>query len=273
MTAALAVSAHAAPKTAAPAAPAFQAPAGDWRAVDPENVLVIDTTKGRVMVELQPLAAPNHVARMKELARAHFYDGLKFHRVIDDFMAQTGDPLGTGEGGSQLPDLEPEFRFRRDASMSFTPVALERGFAGFLGSLPIQTQPDDAMVFMADRKVWAWGLFCPGVAGAARAQAENSANSQFYLMRSHYPTLETLYTAWGRAIVGLDVIRALKTGEPVIDPDLMTKVQVLADMPDRPKVQVLDTKSASFAALVAKVQADRGSDFSICDVDIPAQVK
>src|SRR5215468_1961136 len=67
---------------------------------EPENTLIIETTKGPVTVELRPDLAPNHVARIKELAREGFYDGVVFHRVIDGFMAQTGDPTGTGTGGS-----------------------------------------------------------------------------------------------------------------------------------------------------------------------------
>ena len=67
---------------------------------EPENTLIIETTKGPVIVELRPDLAPNHVARIKELARQGFYDGVVFHRVIDGFMAQTGDPTGTGRGGS-----------------------------------------------------------------------------------------------------------------------------------------------------------------------------
>src|ERR1044072_2495028 len=75
----------------------------------PEDTLIIETTKGPVTVEMRPHLAPNHVARIKELARQGFYDGIIFHRVIDGFMAQTGDPTGTGRGGSDLPDLDAEF--------------------------------------------------------------------------------------------------------------------------------------------------------------------
>ena len=76
---------------------------------DPENTIVMETTKGRVVIELFPNLAPNHVARIKELAREGAYDGVVFHRVIDGFMAQTGDPTGTGTGGSKLPNLNAEF--------------------------------------------------------------------------------------------------------------------------------------------------------------------
>ena len=76
---------------------------------DPENTLLIETTKGRVVIEMRPDLAPNHVAHIKKLAREHFYDGIVFHRVIDGFMAQTGDPTGTGTGSSKYPNLKQEF--------------------------------------------------------------------------------------------------------------------------------------------------------------------
>ncbi|MGJ3263662.1 MAG: peptidylprolyl isomerase [Salinarimonas sp.] len=76
---------------------------------DPENTIVMETTKGRVVIELRPDLAPSHVERIKTLARQGFYDGIAFHRVIEGFMAQTGCPNGTGTGGSDLPDLKAEF--------------------------------------------------------------------------------------------------------------------------------------------------------------------
>jgi len=76
---------------------------------DPENTLILETTKGRVVIALRPDLAPKHVERLKTLAREGFYDGIVFHRVIDGFMAQTGCPKGTGTGGSKYPDLAAEF--------------------------------------------------------------------------------------------------------------------------------------------------------------------
>jgi cyclophilin family peptidyl-prolyl cis-trans isomerase len=76
---------------------------------DLENTLILETTKGKVVIALRPDLAPKHVERIKTLARQGFYDGIVFHRVIDGFMAQTGDPTGTGRGGSDLPDLPAEF--------------------------------------------------------------------------------------------------------------------------------------------------------------------
>jgi len=87
---------------------ALPAPAGAQQ-LDPENTLYLDLTYGRVVIQLRPDLAPNHVAQVKKLTRAGFYDDIVFHRVIAGFMAQTGDPTGTGMGGSQEPDLNAEF--------------------------------------------------------------------------------------------------------------------------------------------------------------------
>ena len=104
----LAPSLAAAQEPAAPPAP-LATPAAT-APVDPENVLVLDlSTGGRVRIQLRPDLAPSHTERVKTLARQGFYNGVIFHRVIEGFMAQTGDPTGTGQGGSELPDLKAEF--------------------------------------------------------------------------------------------------------------------------------------------------------------------
>jgi cyclophilin family peptidyl-prolyl cis-trans isomerase len=77
--------------------------------LDPENTIYLDLKDGRVVIKLRPDLAPNHVAQIKKLTREGFYDGIVFHRVIDGFMAQTGDPTGTGMGGSKEADLKAEF--------------------------------------------------------------------------------------------------------------------------------------------------------------------
>ena len=85
----------------------------DTEAADLENTIYLELKDGRVVIELLPELAPNHVKRIKELSRAGFYDGIVFHRVIEGFMAQTGDPTGTGGGGSDKPDLKAEFSSER----------------------------------------------------------------------------------------------------------------------------------------------------------------
>jgi cyclophilin family peptidyl-prolyl cis-trans isomerase len=95
---------------AAPAKPVLSAAVNPDPTHDPDNVLHLDLSNGgRVTIRLMPEWAPNHVERIKTLTRQGFYDGIVFHRVIDGFMAQTGDPTGTGTGGSSLPDLKAEF--------------------------------------------------------------------------------------------------------------------------------------------------------------------
>jgi peptidylprolyl isomerase len=249
----------------------------DWRTPAPEDVMVIDTNKGRVVVELIPEVAPGHVARIQELTREGVYDGRTFFRVIDRFMVQTGDPDDTGEGGTKKPNLKAEFTFRRDAATPFVAVAAPAGTeVGLLKSLPVVSQGWSWNQMTSDKKVAAWGTYCPGVLGMARDEDPDSANSQFFLMRQPYPSLDKRYTAFGRVISGLDVVRAIKTGEPVAAPqDLMQKVRLLSDIPpaERPQVRVVDTASAWFKAEVAAKRAVRGADFSVCDIDLPADVK
>ncbi len=255
--------------------------AGEWRMVSPENLLVIDTSKGRVLVELEPRAAPNHIERIRTLTNQGFYDGLKFHRVIPNFMAQTGDPKGTGEGGSELPDVKGEFSFRRGRDSGFAPVENSGpGLRGVMGSLPITTQPDAQMFVTADFKTSAGGLFCPGVAGMARAGSPDSANSQFFLMTGRNDNLNGGYTPFGRVVQGLDVVKALKAGDDANDgavgpdADVMTKVQLASALPEgqRPSVRVAVPGSAPFNAAVEAARAARGAQFGICDVQPVVEV-
>ena len=260
--------------SSAAAAPAPVSP--DWRPLDPENGLVIETSKGRIIVEMSPEAAPKHVAQIKALAPQKLYDGLTFFRVIDWFMDQTGDPKNTGDGGSSLPNLKAEFTFRRGATTSFVPVASPMGLdEGLLGSLPVVSQTSALMTRNPLHQVSAWGTYCPGVAGMARDDDQDSANSQFFLMRQAYPSLDKRYTVWGRVLVGLDAVRAIKTGEPVQDPDQMLTVRVLADLPEseRPKVYVMDAHGPAFARMLARTRKAKGADFSVCDLELPVIVR
>jgi peptidylprolyl isomerase len=275
--AALAAAGQATAAAPDPAPAAAQPTAADWRTPDPNDVLVIDTNRGRIVVELAPEVAPQFVARVQELARQHFYDGQAFFRVIDDFMDQTGDPKNDGTGGSQLPNVPSEFVFRRGAGTPFvTVLTLPTGEVGFINSLPAASQTMELAPLTRDGKVVASGMFCAGVAGAARSDDPDSANSQFFLMRATNEKLELRYAPFGRVISGMDVVRAIKTGEPVADPqDRMARVRLLADLPpaERPKVRVVDPKGPWFQGELARVRAQQGAVFSACDVNIPAEVR
>jgi cyclophilin family peptidyl-prolyl cis-trans isomerase len=153
-------------------------------AADLENTLYIDLKGGRVTIELRPDLAPGHVARIKELARSGFYDGTPFHRVIEGFMAQGGDPTGTGTGGSKKPDLKAEFS--REPHVR-------------------------------------------GVCSMARSNDPNSANSQFFICFGDARFLDGKYTVWGKVTSGMELVDAIKRGEPVREPDRIVKMQVAAD--------------------------------------------
>lgn len=263
---------------AAPAVAQTAAPNAEWRTVAPENLLIIDTAKGRVLVELEPRIAPLSVERVRTLADQGFYDGLTFHRVLAGFMAQTGDPEGTGAGGSTLPDIDGEFQFRRGRDLGFVNlVTAPTGQLGVAGSMAVFTQPDAQMMVTADFKTAGQALFCPGVAGMARAGAPDSANSQFFLMSAAKDSLNGLYTPFGRVVAGLAVVRALEPGADAEDgrvekPDIMTRARTAAAMPagERPAVRVMI--GAGLEAEVARVRAERGAAFNICDVQPPVEV-
>ncbi|MFN3536151.1 MAG: peptidylprolyl isomerase [Brevundimonas sp.] len=267
-------------------AAASSAPAQDaeiWRDVTPENLWVIDTAKGRILVELAPDVAPQAVERIRTLTRQGFYQNHAFHRVIRNFMAQTGDPTGTGTGSSELPDVAGEFTFRRSRRPSFieTPTGREdRAVFGLYGSMPVRTQPDAQMFVTADNRVDAMGYFCPGVAGMARSASPDSANSQFFLMTAYRANLNGQYTPFGRVLEGLDVLAALKAGRDeddgaVTNPDLLLNARLAADMPEgeRPRALVLDARSPRMAEIVQAAVAERGNRLTVCDVVPPVRIE
>ncbi len=264
------------PYSKPPALPVTSPKDIDWRTPDPQTILIIDTNRGQVIVELVPQAAPEHVARIVALTRKGVYDRRTFFRVIDRFMAQTGDPLNTGEGQTDLPNLKAEFNFRRDLSTPFTPVSAPQGLEeGLIASLPVVSQDISYRTMTSDGKVAAWGTYCPGVVGMARDENPDSANSQFFLMRQAYPSLDKRYTAFGRVVSGLEAVRAIKAGEPVAAPqDMMSRVRVLSDIPaaERPSVRLIDPAGPWFKAHLAAVRSSKGADFSVCDLDLPALI-
>ncbi|MFA5970242.1 MAG: peptidylprolyl isomerase [Sphingomonas sp.] len=154
---------------------------------DKEDVLLLDlSTGGRVTILLRPDVAPKTVERIKMLTRQHFYDGLTFHRVIEGFMAQTGDPKGDGTGGSAMPDLKAEFNY-----------------------LP----------------------HVRGAVSAARAEGEDSANSQFFIVFQPTLKLDKKYTVFGRVLDGMQYVDEVERGEPPAQPSKILHAYVAADNP------------------------------------------
>lgn len=249
------------------------AAAAPWRALPPDDTLVIETTKGRIVVEMRPDFAPLAVARVKLLAREGVYDGLLFHRVIDHFVDQTGNPNNRDGGTSSHPDLPPEFVFRLPAGRLAPVRAASDAQQGFVGASPVEAVSAAEASRAADGRLRAWGAYCPGVAGMGRQAAPGSSNSEIFFMRDAARRLDRDYTVWGKVVAGLDVVRAMAVGEPPAQPDRMLKVRVMADMPpaERPRLEVMDERSPAFGKLVARLRAARGADFTVCDVEVPVR--
>ena len=262
----------------------FNAPDEAWREIDPENTLYIDLEYGRVVLELYPEIAPIHVERIKTLTRQGFYDFVTFHRVIEGFMNQTGDPKGDGTGDSDLPDITAEFTFRRGSDMPVTLVGARPSGQGDIGvgfykALPVATQPTSQAILTKDGKVAAFGLHCKGVTSMARTSDPNSANSQFFLMRDTSPHLDSQYSIWGNTVLGHEHLTKIKVGSkgenPNFVPDVMKKVQVAADVPaaERVNVQVLKADSAAFKNYLKTQKKADGTYPDVCDIQVPSRVK
>src|ERR1700710_2146053 len=132
----------------------------DWRALDPANTRVIETTKGRIVVEMRPEFAPLAVERVKRLAREGVYDGLLFHRVIEGFVDQTGNPNNHDGGTSAYPDLPAEFSTRLQAGAAQILLKRSDTVEGFLGATPIAGVSEAEQALGADHRPRVWGAYC-----------------------------------------------------------------------------------------------------------------
>jgi len=257
----------------------------DWREPDLENTLYIKTVYGTFVVEMMPEFAPKHVEQIKTLTRRKYYDNITFHRVIRNFMNQTGDPRGDGTGDSDLPDIPGEFTFRRSpGDMPVTLVSRRNTEVGevdtgFYKAMPVATKPSAQAFMTKDGKVEAWGLHCKSVTSMARGDAENSANSQFFLMRHEYPSLDLRYSIWGTTIWGRDGLTKIKVGTagetPNFVPDQLISMRVAADVPEEERftVQILRTDTDAFAAYVDTLKSTTGKAPNVCDVEVPTRLK
>lgn len=179
------------------AAPTPRLPAAPFD--NPENQLYLDlSTGGRVVIWLRPDVAPKMVERVKTLTRQHFYDGLLFHRVIEGFMAQTGDPKGDGTGGSTLPNVPAEFNYL--PHVRGTVSAAREGAA-------------------------------EGATVEEEKKAEDTANSQFFIVFSPNLKLDRKYTNFGRVVSGMEYVDAVARGEPPANPSRILHAYVGADRP------------------------------------------
>ena len=249
-----------------------------WRTLDPENTLLMDLPSGVVVIEIRPDFAPINASRIRTLARQGFYDGLYFHRVIEGFVAQGGDPKGDGTGGSTLPDIEAEFSRPLASVNDFAVIGRDRIAAqvGFIDGMPVAAQPESLTSFLANDTAKIWGIHCPGTMSMARATDPNSANSQFFFVIGDARlSLDSRYSTWGWVVNGFRHSKRITRGEPPTRPTPIVRIRVAADVPEdeRDKIEVFDTAHPNFLKyLEATGKVNDGLVRDICDVKIPTRV-
>jgi peptidylprolyl isomerase len=208
------------------AAPAPQPAA---TAVAPENLLVLQTTRGRVLIELAPEIAPGHAARARELARSGWWDGAPFYRVLGGYIAQAGQLGPNNDYASGRGTLKAEFTFSGDVAP---------GDQGFVGALPVAR----------DASGRGYVKFCPGVVAMAHYADPDSADSQLFIAQGNASNLEKQFSAWGVVVDGLDAVRAVAVGEPPATPDRIVSVRVAADLPEAERPTVVVSAPAKVGA-------------------------
>ncbi|MEO0551112.1 MAG: peptidylprolyl isomerase [Pseudomonadota bacterium] len=259
------------------AAPEFtyadvEAAPDDWRAVEPENLVIFQTSKGEILIELLPSVAEAHVDQFKAYVQSGLYDGTEFHRVIQGFMAQGGDVAATHGDDKMLEPMEGQFTFRRNPSEMVldTIGPADSATGGYYKGFPIETQSQFLAEMSKDGLVESWIPHCPGILSTARTDDPNSANAQFFLISEEGQHLDKQYTAKGRVLIGLDVVLKIKLGPrpngfPIPNPDVLTSAKLVSDLPeeDRPEVFVQKTSVQAWSDRLAA--ADQLNN-EVCDL-------
>lgn len=266
-------------------------PAGDWRALDPDNTLLMELASGQVIIELAPRFAPAHAANIRALAHGGYWDGLAILRVQDNFVTQWGDP--DGEDPSKARPLPAGAAHKLPAEFA---VPLERvGKSARFARLPDvdgwapRTGFADGFPVAADPKAGkAWLAHCYGMVGAGRSDAVDSSNgTELYAVIGHAPRgLDLNITLVGRVLKGMELLSALPRGTAAMGfydkPEQRTgiqRVRLLADVPaaERPALQVLRTESGTWTQLL-DARRFRGGWFvhspghiDICSASVPTR--
>lgn len=266
-------------------------PAGDWRALDPDNTLLMELASGQVIIELAPRFAPAHAANIRALAHGGYWDGLPILRVQDNFVTQWGDPDGEDAAKAKplpagvSPKLPAEFSVPLDRvgkAAGFAKLVDVDGWAprtGFAQGFPVAADPKAGK---------AWLAHCYGMVGAGRSDAVDSSNgTELYVVIGQAPRgLDLNITLVGRVLKGMEFLSALPRGTAAMGfydkPEQRTGIQrlrLLADVPaaERPALQVLKTESATWTRLL-DARRYRGGWFvhspghiDICSASVPTR--
>ncbi len=225
-----------------------------WRPVSINNSVLLTLPHGKVVIELAPQFAPQHVAQFRQLTQQGFYNGTKFYRVIDGFVAQAGPKEGSKKDKS-VPLLAMEAEWRFNAKELYTPVQKNDLFAAQTGF-----KDSFAMAFQTKNKQTpnrAWLTHCPGVVAMARNNEADSASSHFYVVMGQAPRyLDNIMTIFGRVVYGMQHIHAITrtevmAGEQAINARKFTPIvsmKLMADVPKSQQIQIAveNTESKAF---------------------------
>jgi cyclophilin family peptidyl-prolyl cis-trans isomerase len=256
-------------------------PAEDWRVPDPEDTLYMDLARGRVVIELASRVAPQHVANIRALARAHYFDGLAIVRVQDNYVVQWDDP----DHHRPVPAgvrAAVEFTAAAGADARFEPLADRDVYApqvGFLDGFPAARDP---------RSHLAWLAHCYGMVGAGRDDPPESDGTEMYAVIGHAPRqLDRNVALVGRVLQGMELLSSLPRGSgemgfyvPSEATAPIRSVRIAADVPTptRTPIEVLRTNSATFRAVLEQRRQRHEPWFKfspdhidLCNVPLPAR--
>jgi peptidylprolyl isomerase len=239
-----------------------------WRKLELKHTVLLTLPHGKVVIELAPQFSPKHVAQFSNLTQKGFYDGTKFYRVIDGFVAQAG-PKDGSEKDKSVPLLAIESQWETDKNWSFTPVQEQDLFVqqtGFKDSFAIAYQAGKNNDLGK-----AWLTHCPGTLAMARGNEADSASSHFYFVIGQAPRyLDDIMTIFGRVVYGMQHVQAIQRtevieGEYAVDHRNFTQITSMQLMSDVPKaeqihIEVENTESSAFSERLVKRRA-RDADF------------
>ena len=237
----------------------------DWRPLDPDNTLYVELPGGRVVIELTPRFAPLHVANIKALARARYFDGLSVIRVQDNYVAQWGDPANRHPIPAGIGKVAPEFDSPIPAHMPFTRLPDGDVYApevGFSDGLPVARSPSLHRTWLAH---------CYGMVGVGRdLDVQSGSGAEMYVVIGHAPRhLDRNVALVGRVMKGMELLAGLPRGSAEMGfyaeteaPIPIKSVKVASDIPpsERSNLEVIRTDSAAFAALIES-RRNRPEDF------------
>ena len=256
----------------------------DWRPLDPANTLYMDLPQGRVVIELAPQFAPNHVANIRALVREQYFDGLAINRAQDNFVVQWGDADGKKPIKTAKPTLPAEFT-RAAKGLAFTVLPDPDTYApqtGFVDGFPAARDPEAGV---------AWAVHCYGVVGVGRDNPPDSGGGkELYVVTGHAPRqLDRNITVVGRVVQGMNVLAALPRGpapmgfyEKAEQRHPITRIRVAADVPDaeRSAIEVLRTDTQTFTDLIESRRNRRDEWYrvpagriDVCNVPLPVRAR